>query len=378
MNDKKGFVPIITVLIIALFSAGVVSYIYLKPRNKPMAVIDTTTTTTSTTTTTTILPTTTTTTILPTTTTNKPATTVINTATTIPYMTTTKARSVFERDKVGTSRVTVTPETGTEVSGIISSDTTWVLENSPYIVTDNILVDENASLVIEPGVEVRFNREKYIQVMGHLNAIGTKENPIRFVANNFSNDHFSQDWELRVGKYREFSKGGDIQLKYCRIKYGLIRTESCAHGDFNNLMIENCTFNASAIRTEYPGIRSYIKHNTFLNNSNAHAAIYINGSSQTMDISHNNFRNNKEAIRVGAATESTSLRIEWNNFDLSNEFCLRISTIKNIAAPNNWWGTIDTSIIKSKISDFNSGNWDVGKVNYQPIATSEIPDAGVQ
>ena len=44
----------------------------------------------------------------------------------------------------------------TEVSGIISSNTTWTLENSPYIVTGNILLNEGITLTIEAGVTVKF------------------------------------------------------------------------------------------------------------------------------------------------------------------------------------------------------------------------------
>lgn len=38
----------------------------------------------------------------------------------------------------------------TNVSGVISSNTTWTLANSPYIVTGNILLNQNVTLTIEP------------------------------------------------------------------------------------------------------------------------------------------------------------------------------------------------------------------------------------
>ena len=34
----------------------------------------------------------------------------------------------------------------TEVGGLIDTDTSWTLENSPYIVTTNVLVREDATL----------------------------------------------------------------------------------------------------------------------------------------------------------------------------------------------------------------------------------------
>ena len=42
----------------------------------------------------------------------------------------------------------------TDVSGNISSNTTWSLANSPYIVTGHILVPSGVTLTIEAGVTV--------------------------------------------------------------------------------------------------------------------------------------------------------------------------------------------------------------------------------
>ena len=44
---------------------------------------------------------------------------------------------------------------------------------------------------------------------------------------------------------------------------------------------------------------------------------------------------------------------------------------------NNWWGTTDTKAIDSLIYDYYE-SFRPGTINYQPIATSEIPSAGVQ
>ena len=47
----------------------------------------------------------------------------------------------------------------TEVSGVISSNTTWVVSSSPYIVTGNILINESGTLTIEPGVLIKFDSD---------------------------------------------------------------------------------------------------------------------------------------------------------------------------------------------------------------------------
>jgi subtilisin family serine protease len=78
--------------------------------------------------------------------------------------------------------IVLTVQRGTEVSGVINSNTTWTKDNL-YIVTDDILVSYVVTLTIEPGTIVRFDDGKYMQVDGELIAIGTPEQPITFTAN---------------------------------------------------------------------------------------------------------------------------------------------------------------------------------------------------
>jgi len=71
----------------------------------------------------------------------------------------------------------------TDVGGIISTNTTWTLAGSPYIVTSNILVSAGARLTIEPGVTVKFNAGKSMQIDGELIARGTSASRVTFTAN---------------------------------------------------------------------------------------------------------------------------------------------------------------------------------------------------
>ena len=45
----------------------------------------------------------------------------------------------------------------TYVSGSITSDTTWYLMNTPYIVTGDVIVDNGTTLTIEADVTVKFD-----------------------------------------------------------------------------------------------------------------------------------------------------------------------------------------------------------------------------
>ncbi len=79
----------------------------------------------------------------------------------------------------------------TNVSGVISSDTTWTLAGSPYIVTSTVYVYKDtttaSTLTIEPGVEVRFAQNTLLYVgsganKGALKAVGTATLPIKFTS----------------------------------------------------------------------------------------------------------------------------------------------------------------------------------------------------
>lgn len=121
---------------------------------------------------------------------------------------------------------TVIAYTQTNVSGFISTNTTWSIAGSPYIVIGNILVTSGYTLTIEPGVIIKFNIDKALQIDGELIAIGTPENRITFTSNqtnplpgDWAKIHFSDTCTSAVidtaGKY----VSGSI-MKYCDVKYG--------------------------------------------------------------------------------------------------------------------------------------------------------------
>lgn len=59
---------------------------------------------------------------------------------------------------------------------------TWTLAGSPYIIQNEITVQPNDVLTIQPGVIVKFHPSTRMQVFGQLIASGTNNNPIVFEA----------------------------------------------------------------------------------------------------------------------------------------------------------------------------------------------------
>lgn len=87
----------------------------------------------------------------------------------------------------------ITNAFATDVGGIISVNTVWTAANSPYIVKSNLLLEAGAELIIEPGVEVKFDQGIGFWIRGILNAVGTSNDWITFTSN--SQTPQNNDWK---------------------------------------------------------------------------------------------------------------------------------------------------------------------------------------
>jgi hypothetical protein len=133
----------------------------------------------------------------------------------------------------------------TEVGGPIISDTTWTVANSPYFVVESIDVWEGVTLTIEPGVTVKFEREKKMQVNGQLIARGTASRSIWFTSlgdiigpGDWGNIEFTTTAVTTTmdvdGKYVE----GSI-LQYCVVE--LAGYDWAPAIDARSLLVDHCT-----------------------------------------------------------------------------------------------------------------------------------------
>jgi hypothetical protein len=102
----------------------------------------------------------------------------------------------------------------TNVSGTISTNTTWTLANSPYVMTGNVSVSAGVTLTIEPGVRVEANSSsRVLSIGGSLSAVGTSSDHITFTSS--TDTAAGQWWGI------SFSAGaGTSALEYVDVRYG--------------------------------------------------------------------------------------------------------------------------------------------------------------
>ncbi|KKQ02894.1 MAG: hypothetical protein US12_C0024G0002 [Parcubacteria group bacterium GW2011_GWA2_36_24] len=73
------------------------------------------------------------------------------------------------------------PDNFTHITDDITENTTWTLDNSPYVVESDIIVADGITLTIEPGIIIKFDHAS-IGVLGSVNANGTETEPIYFTS----------------------------------------------------------------------------------------------------------------------------------------------------------------------------------------------------
>lgn len=137
----------------------------------------------------------------------------------------------------------------TNVSGVISANTTWTLINSPYIVKSNILVNSGITLNIEPGVVVKFDDNVGIVVNGKIIGDGTPTNSIIFTSSNITPN--AGDWaaiRLSTSASPSIWDGSKNYLSGSKFSY--------------------CKFEYAGNSAIYSEVSLYVNNSIFINNKN--------------------------------------------------------------------------------------------------------------
>ena len=215
----------------------------------------------------------------------------------------------------------------TYVEGPITQDTVWTLVDSPFVMSKDVIVYPNATLTIEPEVEIKFGGNFSLIVEGKLFANGTRDKMIRFTSNK--DEPIVGDW----GTIRLNGTETSI-LVYCIIEYGT-----------NGITIENGTLN---IQNSFVCFNSEngimitngsvtVKDNKIANNTMS--GMYIAGGNQ-VTVQHNIIMSNEDGITL-TGNLASEININQNNISLNRHsgILLESDTYDNTDIRNNTLST---------------------------------------
>ncbi|WP_143226032.1 hypothetical protein [Acidovorax sp. 56] len=103
------------------------------------------------------------------------------------------------------------------VSGSIATNTRWTAAQSPVTVQGNVTLDQDATLTVDPGVQIRMEPSSSFTVMrGAVRAVGTQDQPI--VITSAKSSPAPGDWG--VWRFTEGTRNEQTQWDYVRVEYG--------------------------------------------------------------------------------------------------------------------------------------------------------------
>jgi len=250
--------------------------------------------------------------------------------------------------------VSLTADAQTNVSGGIFSNTTWMLANSPYIVTDTIVVFPGVTLTIEPGVVVKFDDHMQMEIrQGQLLAIGNATDSITFTSNSLTPTQ---------GIYCGIILNGgtfNAIFTYCNFRYAIYGISANIS---DTLIVNNSIFNQNSTGLQFIGSSiaelALVDSCNFTNNSIGLKLQYLHSRS----INHCHFSHNTYGMTGDAHNNSLNLLrncvFDFNNFGIYQPAYI---TVDSCTILHNHTGIVSGSagVFKNCIVDSNSvyGIW---------------------
>lgn len=205
------------------------------------------------------------------------------------------------------------------VGSDVSEDTTWTKAGSPYLVQGGIMIGQNATLSIEPGVVVQFNSEGWLDVPGRLLANGTSDEPVTFTSTTgskwygiyFGNQEVASSLQHVIIQHADTGisdySSKDLSLSNVRIEDGRYGIE--AYG--SHLLLD--TFSAENMSDEALDISNgsdVTLKNLVLKNVGMSIQVYVDSVADISNLFIDGARGEALAVYVGSSVRVASSTIK--------------------------------------------------------------------
>jgi parallel beta-helix repeat protein len=278
----------------------------------------------------------------------------------------------------GTEAIPVAPGP-TPVAGAIASDTVWYSGASPYVLEDDVVVQDKALLTIEPGTEIQ-SRGKALIVAGRIAAIGDDNAFIRFDS--------ARDGEPWPGILFSDVKDRENRLAFVRIRNA--RTAVTCRASSPIIENSELTQNDDALNIQGAFSKPLIRHNVIHKNRGTGITV---GDGAAPRITENTVSDNDTAglavllapahitgntvarnRQNGLVVKGADALIRHNNLIGNHPYNLAAESAgAPVGAKDNWWGTLAVPELLAGLSgrvDIRSvldAPWPGGKPHSVPV-----------
>jgi hypothetical protein len=250
--------------------------------------------------------------------------------------------------------------TGTDVGGILSSNTEWTTAGSPYVVTSQVQIPAGVTLTIDPGVTVEGGN---FLLNGTISAIGTASDPIDIDAEG-----------QNLIDPQDSTTASIATLQYVDLSDGLAIWPNTGYSQNGSLqLLDSVVTGMTAYSYIWYSTDTVIEGNVFYDD----AGFSIGGASGTTSGAVVDYNRFEGASDSGYWVESWLglTDVNYNSFDPVGIAVELEPGYPGAAidATNNDWGTSDSSTIESMIYDNHVNITCAGAIPYTPILSG--PDA---
>ena len=212
-----------------------------------------------------------------------------------------------------------------QVEGYITEDTIWSLENSPYIIVNDIIVEPGVKLTITPGVVVKFANGTNMIIDGTLIGSGNETYRVKFTSNNTIPK--PGDW----GHIWFRSTSVSSILNWTTVEYGVKAIYVYRYGSNVSILNSEIRYNQYAALVEPYSILK-VRNCNFMNNT---YGIYSEPES-TLEVQTCHFMNNTRGITAEEDNTKIYTSTFFDNGEAIYAGLIRLEVYSSNFSRNMW------------------------------------------